>query len=158
MGDGGLETPGWWARIRANIFGTSGMFAALVAISAAGFAFVKEITAIEERQNVNSEAREKLMMQVLALRGEVEQIKGETEQHYREDASKEMVMRSLETRVSKLEADASIIVKGHEENAKRIDDLRSDLTLRHAGMQSSFDAMRQRLEVLADRIKGAEAR
>ena len=158
MGDGGLEPPGWWAKIRANIFGTSGMFAALVAISAAGFAFVKEITTIEERQGTNIEAREKLTEQVRELHGEIEQLKGSTEQHYREDAAKETVVRALEARVSKLEADASIILKGHEENAKRIDDLRGDLALKRADNRAAFDALRQRLDVLADRINKAEAK
>ena len=158
MGDGGLEPPGWWAKVRANVFGTSGMFAALVAISAAGFAFVKEITAIEERQNVNSNAREKLMEQVLKLHGEIEQLKGATEQHYREDKEKEEGVRSLEIRVSKLESEAAVILKGHEANAKRIDDLRADMASKRADDRTVIDTLHQRLDMLADRIRGTEAK
>jgi len=147
----------FWERVKGMMSIASGMAALAIAMIAGTIAGVRELTVIEERQGENTSARQKLLAEIGAVSKEVDQIRGETDQHYREDSQKLARVTALETRVAALEAKAAEILKGHEENARRIDDLRSDLNLRQTDTRGACDVLRQRLDSLTDELlKGAQ--
>ena len=148
------RTSSAWERIRSIMSAASGVAALAIAMIAGTIAGVREVTVIEERQNENTDARVKLLSEVGALSSEIDQIKGETGQHYKEDEQKLARVAALEARVSALEAKASELLKGHEENAKRLEDLRSDLGVRQTDIKGACDVLRQRLDSLSDKLNG----
>ena len=148
------QKPSAWERVRSMMSAASGVAALAIAMIAGTIAGVREVTVIEERQAENTDARVKLLAEIGALSSEIDQIKGETGQHYKEDEQKLARVASLEARVSALEAQAATLLKGHDENAKRLEDLRADLGVRQTDIKGACDVLRQRLDSLSDKLNG----
>jgi len=142
----------FWERVKSLLSVASGVVALAIAGAAGALAFVRELTVIEERQAENTNARINLLNEISAVSKELEQIKGETNQHYREDAQKQAQVVALEARVSTLETKAAEILKDQEGNDKRLADLRQDLNLRQTDTKGACDVLRQRLDVLTDEL------
>ena len=142
----------FWERVKSLLSVASGVVALAIAGAAGALAFVRELTVIEERQAENTNARINLLNEISAVSKELEQIKGETNQHYREDAQKQAQVVALEARVSALETKAAEILKDQEGNDKRLADLRQDLNLRQTDTKGACDVLRQRLDVLTDEL------
>ena len=146
-----------WYRIKQLLFGTSGLLAASLGITTGIGALLRELVVLDERQQVNTKAREKLTTDVVTLATDVAALEKLTAVRLHDDDAKINQFEILRNRVDDVESKTNLLLLEREGVSKRIDELRADLEQQREDTQTAVGFLRSRIDTFADRAQDGEA-
>ena len=129
-----------WGRIKQLLFGTSGLLAVSLSVTTGIGALLRELVVLDERQQINTKAREKLTFDLVAVATDVATLDKLVTFHLHDDEAKTVQFEALRQRVDNLEKEGT---------SKRIDDLRSDF----GDARAAVDFLRSRVDTITDRTQ-----